>query len=95
MITSANSCFLQVEHNLVGRRLSKGERTAMAHEIVTNQQVEALVNLHNFLAKKREILLHLLENPNLLEHESFTDLLWAVFHLSDELCRAKLLRQFT
>ncbi|MGB7970355.1 MAG: hypothetical protein WCF31_00150 [Candidatus Deferrimicrobiaceae bacterium] len=30
-------------------------------------------------------LLSLLGNPNLLEHESFTDLLWAVFHLAEEL----------
>jgi hypothetical protein len=30
-------------------------------------------------------LLGLMANPNLLEHESFTDLLWAVFHLTDEL----------
>jgi hypothetical protein len=29
--------------------------------------------------------LGLLENPNLLEHESFTELLWAVFHLTEEL----------
>jgi len=27
----------------------------------------------------------LLENPNLLEHDRFTDLLWAVFHLVEEL----------
>ncbi len=25
------------------------------------------------------------ENPNILEHETFTDLLWAVFHLAEEL----------
>jgi len=30
-------------------------------------------------------LLGLLGNPNLLEHDSFTDLLWAVFHLMEEL----------
>jgi len=29
--------------------------------------------------------MYLLGNPNLLEHESFTDLLWAVFHLAEEL----------
>ena len=29
--------------------------------------------------------MRLLENPNLLEHERFTDLLWAVFHLTEEL----------
>ena len=34
---------------------------------------------------KRDFLLRLLENPNLLEHDSFTDLLWAVFHLTEEL----------
>jgi hypothetical protein len=38
-----------------------------------------------FLIAKRVFLLSLLENPNLLEHESFTNLLWAVFHLTDEL----------
>jgi hypothetical protein len=37
------------------------------------------------LVKKRAFLLALLENQNLLEHESFTDLLWAVFHLTEEL----------
>lgn len=44
-----------------------------------------LWELHKFLQSKREFLLRLLENPNLLEHEDFTDLLWAVFHLTDEL----------
>lgn len=42
-------------------------------------------SLKTFLLGKREFLLRLLENPNLLEHESFTELLLAVFHLVDEL----------
>jgi hypothetical protein len=29
--------------------------------------------------------MRLLENPSLLDHDSFTALLWAVFHLADEL----------
>jgi hypothetical protein len=33
----------------------------------------------------RAFLLGLLENQNLLEHEQFTDLLWATFHLLEEL----------
>ncbi len=41
--------------------------------------------LRDFLALKREFFLRLLENPNLLEHEAFTELLWAVFHLTEEL----------
>ena len=44
-----------------------------------------LEELQAFLVGKRGFLLRLLENPNLLEHESFTNLLWAVFHLADEL----------
>lgn len=41
--------------------------------------------LRSFLLAKRNFLLSLLENPNLLEHESFTDALWSVFHLAEEL----------
>ncbi len=41
--------------------------------------------IKKILVQKRSFLLNLLENPNLLEHESFTDLLWAVFHLTEEL----------
>jgi len=44
-----------------------------------------LEELKAFLVHKRPFLLALLENPNLLEHERFTDLLWATFHLSEEL----------
>jgi hypothetical protein len=44
-----------------------------------------LEDLKHFLMGKRDFLLGLLENPNLLEHESFTDVLWAVFHLTEEL----------
>lgn len=44
-----------------------------------------LAALRDFLIQKREFLLRLLENPNLLEHERFTNLMWAVFHLAEEL----------
>jgi len=42
-----------------------------------------------FLLEKRPGLLDLLRNGNLLEHEEFTDVLWAVFHLADELERRR------
>lgn len=41
--------------------------------------------LKKFLVGHRAFLVGLLENQNLLEHEQFTDLLWAVFHLMEEL----------
>jgi len=44
-----------------------------------------LEGLKAFLSQKRLYLLTLLENPNLLEHDRFTDLLWATTHLDEEL----------
>lgn len=44
-----------------------------------------LDELKAFLIQKRPFLLRLLENPNVLEHKSGSDLLWAVFHLAEEL----------
>lgn len=41
--------------------------------------------LKGFLIERRSFLVGLLENQNLLEHDQFTDLLWAVFHLVEEL----------
>ncbi|WP_082122645.1 hypothetical protein [Methanoculleus sediminis] len=46
-----------------------------------------LQELCRYLKEQRGFLLRLLENPVLLEHESFTDLLRAVFHLTEELER--------
>lgn len=50
-----------------------------------------LPTLHAFLLAKRDFLLRLLENPVLLEHQTFTDLMRATFHLTEELaCRKEL-----
>lgn len=48
----------------------------------TREQLEAL---RNFALGKRAFILGLLKNSNLLEHDRFTDLLWAVSHLLEEL----------
>lgn len=50
----------------------------------TGQKID-LVDLKAFLINKRGFLLALLENPNLIEHEKVSDLLWAIFHLTEEL----------
>jgi hypothetical protein len=46
---------------------------------------EELEELRDFLKSNHSFLVRLLENPILLENQRFTDLLWAVFHLSEEL----------
>jgi hypothetical protein len=44
-----------------------------------------LAELKQLLVREREFFLRLLENQNLLEHDTFTNLLMAVFHLTEEL----------
>ena len=46
-----------------------------------------LEHLRDSLAAERGFLIGLLGNQNLLEHETFTDLLWALTHLGEELTR--------
>jgi hypothetical protein len=46
---------------------------------------EDFIRLKNILETKRMTLLVIASNPSLLEHEAFTDMLWAIFHLNDEL----------
>jgi hypothetical protein len=46
---------------------------------------EDFFKLKKILDEKRMTLLVIASNPSLLEHEAFTDLLWAIFHLTDEL----------
>jgi hypothetical protein len=55
------------------------------HELKIDSGGCDLQQLKGFLVAKRGFLVGLLENQNLLEHEQFTDLLWAVFHLVEEL----------
>jgi len=54
-----------------------------------------LVALRGFLLAKRGFLLRLLENPNLLEYDSFANLLLAVFHLTEELEQRQDLEHLT
>ena len=55
------------------------------YDIKFDSRMGDLGYLRVFLLGKREFMLRLLENPNLLEHDEFTDLVWAVFHMVDEL----------
>jgi len=55
------------------------------YDFVLEIEAEQIENIKKFLLVKRNFMLRLLENPNLLEHDSFTEILWAVFHITDEL----------
>lgn len=75
---------------IAGADLSKKQFAALekkinGHDAVIDSRMADLDGLKGLLMEKRTFLTALLQNPNLLEHDSFTDLLMAVFHLSDEL----------
>lgn len=60
-----------------------------------NSRTGELEGLKVLLMAKRDFLLRMLENPNLFEHESFTELLWAVFHLTEELASREDLKHLS
>jgi len=67
------------------RHFATARREIRTFEYKIDSRKGDLEALRAFLAKQRRFLLSLLENPNLLEHESFTELLWAVTHVGEEL----------
>lgn len=64
---------------------------AVANEIRDDKTLKIdLTNIdinkvRDYLRGKRQFLLSMLQNPSLLEHDTFTELLQAVFHLQSEL----------
>ena len=68
---------------------------ARADAATGGQHVDAalgdLDRLREFLLPRRSFMLGMLQNPSLLEHEHFTDQLWAVLHLADELAARPVL----
>lgn len=67
------------------QRFTSAIRELRAHHVQMDCTRGDLEGLREFLVARRGFLLGLLENQNLLEHETFTELLWAVFHLMEEL----------
>lgn len=82
------------EHMLVcsewnRKKFARMRRAIEKCECAVDCRRSDIAGLRDFLIARRNFLLMLLENPNLLEHESFTNLLWAVFHLMEELSSRK------
>lgn len=76
---------LLVDNNWSQKKFGETRKVIRTIDYKIDIQKGDLENLRVFLLDKRAFLLGLLENPNLLEHEDFTELLWAVFHLTEEL----------
>ncbi|NVN99400.1 MAG: hypothetical protein HXX17_08755 [Geobacteraceae bacterium] len=88
-------CFLMDKEGLADRvkitaQWSDAEFTGLSHfldkgDMRMDSRLCSMDDLKAFFVSKRNFMLGLLENPNLLEHDGFTELLWAVFHLLEEL----------
>ena len=74
-----------VSNNWDARRYAEAKAAVSSHEFKTHAEQADLASLKEFIVSKRQFLLGLLQNPTLLEHEGFTNVLWAVFHLAEEL----------
>lgn len=61
------------------------------HKYSIDPKLMDLGKLFEFLTRNGGLLLRQMENPSLIEHESFTELLWSVIHLRDELMSRKSL----
>ena len=67
------------------KKFSEARSKAKSFQYPIIFDADRLEKLRDFLKKHHSFLVRLLENPILLEDQRFTDLLWAVFHLSEEL----------
>jgi len=76
---------LIVTNNWSEEEFAQVSRRLKGYDYGIRIEMVSLEDLCSFLLGKRDFLVRLLENPSLLEHESFTELLRAVFHLTEEL----------
>ncbi len=78
-------CEVHIETRWEKKEFQEAKRKVESFPYSMVFNAEDLQDLRDFLNEKHAFLVRLLENPILLENERFTDLLWAVFHLSEEL----------
>lgn len=83
---------LKFDNNWTEKEFARVCRSTRNHNYQVDSRRGDLESLKNLLKDKRQFLLNLLGNPNLLEHKSFTNLLWAVFHLTEELSHRRRLK---
>lgn len=73
----------------------KGASLDFQTDISPEEREEFLQDMTTFLSSKREFIINLINNPNLLEKEEFTELINAILHLDEELEHRKNLALVT
>jgi hypothetical protein len=80
---------LKVHANWTGKDYDLAVEKIAEKDLDLKLNANDLLNLKKLLTEKRSFLLGMMENPNLMEHERFTELLLALFHLQEELMNRK------
>ena len=76
---------VKIGHECNGNEIKALAKKLSQHEPKLEMSAGELVAVDMMLQEYRPQMLDLLGNPALLEHETFTELLMAVFHLTEEL----------
>ncbi len=79
------SRILQIRESWTKKEFDRASASVGNYSAKISCSAEDLLGMKVMLTEKRYFVLRLLENPNLLEHERVTDMLWAILHLTDEL----------
>lgn len=90
-----NKCKLHFSNNWTNRDFDQAAKLIKNHTFRMDLKLFSIEELKDFLVMKRDFLLNLLGNPVLLEHDAFTDLLWSIFHISDEFLFRKTLNNLS
>jgi len=76
---------LKVSNEWKDEDFHQAEKSLEKHRFVIDSRRGDFLKLMVHLQNQANFLLRMLENPTLQEHENFTDLIRAIFHLRDEL----------
>jgi len=82
LISSLNEFEIKEEYSLADLEELKHKLSLYKGNLVMDRKT--LNRIKEVLAKKRNFLVRLIANPVLLEHETFTELLMATFHITEE-----------
>lgn len=76
---------LDMNANWSNKEFDNAAKQIQAHSFNAHYTSDSLAHLQEILPQKKTYLLQMFSNPNLFEHDTFTDMLWALYHLIDEL----------
>ena len=85
--TIRNECLIDADW--ASERFAELKKRLQKHEFAASHELIDLEMMRGFLREKGDMLIRQIENTDLLERESFTELVWAVIHLRDELLARK------